>query len=124
MRARAYLARLEAAAGDGERPDRDLRAEALGSVLLGETPLLVTAHRAHDLLTALRIAEEFDLRVVLDGAGKPAAQLMTKKLAASNPDVAAILAREQRRRRASSHRRPLLLLLLLLPRRRRLLQRN
>ncbi len=48
--------------------DRDLRKEALARVLTGELPLLVTAHRHQDILGALRVAEEFDLRLVLDGA--------------------------------------------------------
>ena len=51
-------------------PKRNLRLEALASVLAGDVPLLVTAQRAHDIVTALRIAEEFGLRLVLDGAGE------------------------------------------------------
>ncbi len=52
-------------------PARDLRKEALARVLAGEVPLLLTAHRAHDLMTALRIAEEFpNVRLILDGASE------------------------------------------------------
>ncbi|MEM7310129.1 MAG: amidohydrolase family protein, partial [Planctomycetota bacterium] len=32
--------------------------------------LLVTAHRAHDLLTAIRVAQEFDIELILDGAAE------------------------------------------------------
>lgn len=53
-----------------KRPDRDLRLEALASVIRGETPLLLTAHRAHDIMTALRIRDEFDIPIVLDGAAE------------------------------------------------------
>ncbi len=53
-----------------ERPSRDLRNEALGRVLSGEAAALVTAHRAHDILTALRLAQEFGLRMVLDGGAE------------------------------------------------------
>lgn len=53
-----------------KRPDRDLRMEALGRVLDRELPLLVTVQRHNDILSALRIAEEFDLRIVLDGAAE------------------------------------------------------
>lgn len=72
QRAREYAARAAAAAEDDEvePPDRDLRLEALARVLAREVPLLITAHRAHDILTALRIAEEFGLRLVLDGAAE------------------------------------------------------
>ncbi|MEC8651330.1 MAG: amidohydrolase, partial [Planctomycetota bacterium] len=48
----------------------DLGLETLAKVLSKEVPLLVTAHRAHDLASALRVAEEFDVKVVLDGAAE------------------------------------------------------
>jgi imidazolonepropionase-like amidohydrolase len=57
-----------AAKEESERPARDLRLETLVRVLDGEMPLLVTAHRHHDLMSALRLADELGLRVVLDGA--------------------------------------------------------
>lgn len=53
-----------------KRPARDLRLEVLVEVLAREVPLLVTAHRANDILTALRLAAEFDLRLILDGAAE------------------------------------------------------
>jgi imidazolonepropionase-like amidohydrolase len=53
---------------DDRRPDRDLRLEVLVRVLEGELPLLVTAHRHQDILAALRVAEEFGIELVLDGA--------------------------------------------------------
>jgi imidazolonepropionase-like amidohydrolase len=48
----------------------DLGHEVLGKVLAQQTPLLVTAHRAHDIIGALRVAEEFGVRIVLDGAAE------------------------------------------------------
>lgn len=53
-----------------KRPDRDLRMEAMVRVLDGEWPLLVTAHRATDIVSALRIASEFRIKIVLDGAAE------------------------------------------------------
>jgi len=50
--------------------ERNLRLEALGRVIAREKPLLVTAHRAHDIITAIRIAREFNIRIVLDGAAE------------------------------------------------------
>ena len=44
--------------------------EALQPVLKGEIPLAVHANRASDLLAAMRLAEEFKLRVVLFGAAE------------------------------------------------------
>ena len=51
-------------------PDRDLRLEVFGRVLKGELPLLVTANRARDIMSALRLANEFHFRLILDGAAE------------------------------------------------------
>ncbi|MCP3031606.1 amidohydrolase [Halobacillus sp. A1] len=40
---------------------RDLRLEAVGKVLQGKLPLCVHAHRADDIMTAIRIANEFGI---------------------------------------------------------------
>lgn len=70
--ARTYADKVAKAARDRETdpPDRDLRKEALAAVLNGERPLLLTAQRHQDILTALRIAEEFGIDIVLDGAAE------------------------------------------------------
>ncbi len=52
------------------QPSTDLRADIMQRVLRREIPLLVTAHRAQDIMTALRIAKEFNIRIVLDGASE------------------------------------------------------
>lgn len=71
----------------GTKPDasRDLRLEALKMVLDGKVPLLVTAHRARDIMTALRIAKEFDIKIVLDGAAE--AQLVLEEIKESGVPV-------------------------------------
>lgn len=48
----------------------DLRMEAIGRLLRREVPLMVTANRHQDILAALRLAQEFDLRLVLDGGSE------------------------------------------------------
>jgi imidazolonepropionase-like amidohydrolase len=53
-----------------KHPERDLRLDILSRVLSGEIPFLVTAHRHHDILAALRLADEFNLNLVLDGASE------------------------------------------------------
>jgi imidazolonepropionase-like amidohydrolase len=64
-----YLRKQErAAAGQGDPPDRDLKMEALTRVLRREIPLRVHAHRADDILTALRIAREFNVQLVIEHA--------------------------------------------------------
>ena len=44
-----------------EKPPADARLDALGLALEKKVPVLFAAHRADDILTALRIAREFDL---------------------------------------------------------------
>ncbi len=67
------------------RPARDLELEALVEVLAGRLPLLITAHREQDLRSALRLREEFSIRIVLDGAAE--AYLMTDAIAAAGVPV-------------------------------------
>ena len=65
-----YLARIEAEERKPEaerRPvDRDLRLEALGRVLRREIPWRQHCHRADDIATAMRIADEFGYDLVID----------------------------------------------------------
>lgn len=72
LKARAYADKRRGSGEDEEEdpPARDLRLDALASVLDGETPLLITAHRHNDIMTALRVADEFGFRLVLDGAAE------------------------------------------------------
>ncbi|MCM2316131.1 MAG: amidohydrolase family protein [Thermoanaerobaculia bacterium] len=65
--AQEYRTKLGSAAAD-KKPSRDLRKEAFASVLEGKTPLLVTVNRAQDIVSSLRLAKEFGIRIVLDGA--------------------------------------------------------
>jgi imidazolonepropionase-like amidohydrolase len=60
---------LKARAYDAEK-GRDLRLEAFKAVLDGEMRMLITVERAHDILTTLRLAEEFDIDIVLDSASE------------------------------------------------------
>ena len=51
-------------------PSKDLEMEALADVLKGEVTALITAHKANDIMTALRLKEEFNFDMVLDGAAE------------------------------------------------------
>lgn len=55
---------------DDKTPARDLREEVFVRVVKKELPVLITAHRATDILLALKLAREFDLDLVLDGASE------------------------------------------------------
>lgn len=67
IKAREYLAARESAE---KPPAREIRLEILGQVLQGELALLVTAHRAQDIASALRLAEEFEFSLWLDGCAE------------------------------------------------------
>ena len=65
--ARDYMLRKEAAGGDiTKQPKFDMKSEALIPVLKREIPLKAHAHRADDIMTALRIAKEFDLKITIE----------------------------------------------------------
>ena len=66
IKAQEY-ARKREAKDETKRPGRDLRLEVLLRGLDGTQPLLVTAHRQQDILDALRVAKEFNLKLILDG---------------------------------------------------------
>jgi len=71
LAAREHQRKLAQAGDDAtKRPDRNLRHEALIELLERRVPLLVTAQRHQDIASALRLAKEFDLRIVLDGAAE------------------------------------------------------
>jgi imidazolonepropionase-like amidohydrolase len=65
VKTRNYLDKLDRG-DDGDPPERDLRWEALGLVLAGEIPWRQHCHRADDIATALRLADEFGYRLVID----------------------------------------------------------
>lgn len=84
IKAADYQARWDTAAAD-KKPTRDLRMETLARVIKREIPLLVNVHRANDILAALRIAKEFNIKIVLDGASE--AYLVTDQIKASGVGV-------------------------------------
>jgi len=49
-----------------DKPEFDMKLDALLQVMDKEIPLKAHAHRADDIFTALRIAKEFDLEITLD----------------------------------------------------------
>ena len=67
MKARIYLCKKEAAGDDlSKMPPFDMKLEALIPVLRREIPLKAHAHRADDIFTAIRIANEFNVRLTLE----------------------------------------------------------
>ena len=54
----------------GTLSSTDLGMEALADLLDGQTQALVSVHKAHDILTALRLQKEFNFPMVLDGVAE------------------------------------------------------
>ena len=66
MKAQDYRAKVQRAGKDASKlPPRDLAMEALVEALEGRRAVHFHTHRHDDILTALRIAKEFNFRVVL-----------------------------------------------------------
>jgi imidazolonepropionase-like amidohydrolase len=68
VEAQDYQMKREKDLEDGEVTQRDLGMEALMEVLEGQIPLRAHAHRADDMLTAIRIAEEFNVDLLIEHA--------------------------------------------------------
>jgi imidazolonepropionase-like amidohydrolase len=84
-----YLERIDAEQrkpeADRKHVDRDLKLEALGRVLRREIPWRQHCHRADDIATALRIADEFGYELVIDHGTE--AHLLADILAAKDIPV-------------------------------------
>jgi imidazolonepropionase-like amidohydrolase len=84
-----YLGKLDAEQrkpeNDRKYIDRDLKLEALGRVLRKEIPWRQHCHRADDIATALRLAEEFGYDLVIDHGTE--AHLLADILAAKDIPV-------------------------------------
>ena len=68
-----------------EPPPANMKLEALEGALQKKVPVIFSAHRADDLMTALRLAEEFELRPMLTLATE--GYLVAEKLHASGVPV-------------------------------------
>jgi imidazolonepropionase-like amidohydrolase len=68
-----------------DSPERDLKMESLVRVLKREVPLRVHAHRADDIMTAVRIADEFGVKLVIEHCTE--GHLVAKQLAAKGIPV-------------------------------------
>lgn len=62
FKSKRYLDDIES----GKTPNFDMKLEAMIPVMKGEIPLKAHAHRADDILTSIRIAKEFGVKLTLD----------------------------------------------------------
>ena len=79
--AREYLKNKESAEKNGEKFEADFKVETWVPVLKKMIPLKAHVHRADDILTAIRIAKEFDLDMTLDHCTE--GHLIAKEIKAS-----------------------------------------
>ncbi len=88
--AQAYREKLTAAAEDPEKaPERDLAMEALVEVLEGKRVVHHHTHRHDDILTVLRLKEEFGFKVVLQHVSE--AWMVADEIAASGASSSLIV---------------------------------
>lgn len=66
FKAENYKAKKERSLSENLFFEKDIKMEALMPVLKKEIPLKAHVHRADDILTAIRIAKEFDVNITLD----------------------------------------------------------
>ena len=67
FKTKEYMDKIDAAAGDPSKlPAFDMKLHALLPVLRREIPLKAHAHQANDILTAIRIAKEFNVKLTLE----------------------------------------------------------
>ncbi len=90
VKAQEYRAKVRAAKGDPSKmPPRDLELETLVEVLDGKRVVHFHTHRHDDILTALRLAEEFGFRIVLQHVSE--AWKVADEIAASGAPSSIIL---------------------------------
>lgn len=87
IQAGEYAEKLSASDGDG--PDRDLAMEALAEVLSGQRTVHFHSHRHDDMLTAIRLRDEFGFRLVLHHTSE--AWRIADEIAASGTPVSLIM---------------------------------
>jgi imidazolonepropionase-like amidohydrolase len=67
MKAKEYAMKVKEAKEDStKKPAFDIKMESMQKVINKEIPIKAHAHRADDILTAIRIAKEFDVRITLE----------------------------------------------------------
>jgi len=69
LKAKDYMDKMKNAKED-KKPSRDLKLETLAKVLSGEIPAMFTVQRATEIMTALRLQQEFGFKLILDGAAE------------------------------------------------------
>jgi imidazolonepropionase-like amidohydrolase len=84
LKAQAYLQKQNDK-DTAKRPAIDLKYEALGKLLKGEVKALITVNSTNDIMNAIRLAKEFNFKLVIDGAAE--AYRLIDEIKASKAEV-------------------------------------
>lgn len=66
LKAKQYMEKLDNAKSEQDKPKPDKQHDAMLPVLRREIPLMIHCHRADDIVTAVRIAKEFNILYTLE----------------------------------------------------------
>lgn len=69
IKAQAYM-KKQNDKDSSKRPSDDLKMDMLAKMLKGEIKALITANNSTDIMSAIRLAKEFNLKLVLNGAAE------------------------------------------------------
>ncbi len=69
LKAKVYAEKLSSEVDD-KKPSRDIKLETLVKILSGEIAALFTAQKSADIITALRLQQEFGFKMILDGVAE------------------------------------------------------
>ena len=87
FKAKEYAEKIQRAGGDEQKmPAFDMKLHAMLPVIRGEMPLKAHAHQADDILTAVRIAKEFGVKLTLEHCTE--GHLIAEELAKENLPLA------------------------------------
>jgi imidazolonepropionase-like amidohydrolase len=70
LKAQEYQKKMDTTKDAAKKPARDLSLEMLGRLLHGELKALIYANRAVEIMSAIRLAKEFNLKLVIEGASE------------------------------------------------------
>ncbi|MBS1936058.1 MAG: amidohydrolase family protein, partial [Bacteroidetes bacterium] len=85
LKAQSYQQKMDTVKDASKKPARDLNLEMLGKLLKGEMKTLIYANKATEIISAIRLAKEFNLKLVLEGVAE--GYRLTNEIKASGAEV-------------------------------------
>ncbi len=70
LKAEVYQKKMDTTKDASKKPSRDLNLEMLGKLLNGDLKALIYANKATEIISAIRLAKEFNLKLVIEGAAE------------------------------------------------------